>query len=276
VLEADLLHPGQLSEAVEESRPDEAYHLAALSSVRLSVEDPGEAFRVNTLGTRNLLEAIRQVRSRARILIVSSAEAYGVSASLPRPLHETDPLLPVTPYGASKAAAEALVCRYGTEHGLDLVRVRPFPHTGPRHGSQFVLPNWARQLTQAESGQQSPRLRVGNLDIRRDLTDVRDVVRAYVLALEQGETGAVYNVCSGRAHSLREVLELLLGLASLEVEVIVEAERVRLWDLPVLAGSPRAVQARTGWEPSIPLAKTLADLLTYWRSRVQNPPLPHR
>lgn len=259
--EADIVHDELLMGIVADVRPDQVYHLAAVSSVRRSLEDPGETFRVNSLGTRNLLEAIRRAGITPRILVVSSAEAYGASADLPRPLREDDPLLPVSPYGASKAAAETIACRYGEREGLPIVRVRPFPHTGPRHAPQFVFPDWARQLAEAEAGRRPPKLSVGNLDVRRDLSDVRDVVAAYVTALELGEAGSVYNVCAGRVYTLREVLEALIGLTHLEVEVVIEAERLRPQDLNVLAGSPEALHARTGWEASTPLARTLGDLL---------------
>jgi GDP-4-dehydro-6-deoxy-D-mannose reductase len=275
--EADIVHDEHLVEIVADVRPDQVYHLAAVSSVRRSVQDPGETFRVNTVGTRNLLEAIRRAEIRPRILIVSSAEAYGESAELPRPLREDDPLLPVSPYGASKAAAEAVACRYGDREGLPIVRVRPFPHTGPRHAPQFVFPDWARQLAEAEAGRRAPQLYAGNLDVRRDLSDVRDVVAAYVLALERGEAGAVYNVCGGRVYTLREVLQVLIGLTRLKVEVVIEPERLRPQDLNVLAGSPEALHARTGWEASIPLSRTLDDLLGHWRGQqrvgsVRHPP----
>lgn len=265
LIEVDLLEGSDLLRIVGESSPDRVFHLAAAASVRRSLEDPREAFQVNVLGTRNLLEAIRRAGIQPRILMVSSADAYGQSARLPRPLEEDDPLLPVSPYGASKAAAEAVASRYGKEYGLHVIRVRPFPHCGPRQTPQFVLPDWARQLAEIEIGRRPRRLLVGNLSVRRDLSDVRDVVRAYCLALESGESGAVYNVCSGRVHSLRAVLEMLIGLTGLEVEIMADSERLRPHDLDVLAGSPAAFRLRTGWEAVIPLERTLQDLLDFWR-----------
>ncbi len=268
IRETDIVDAERLVEAVAEIRPEQVYHLAAVSSVRHSLEDPAEAFRVNTVGTRNLLEAVRRAGIKPRILVVSSAEAYGDSANLGRPLQEEDPLLPVSPYGASKAAAEAVALRYVREFNLDIIRVRPFPHTGPRHSPQFVFPDWARQLAEAEAARRPPCLQVGNLDVRRDLSDVRDVVAAYVLALERGEAGAVYNICAGDVYSLLEVLEALIGLSRLKVEVITDPERLRPHDLPVLAGNPKALCTATGWTASIPLTRTLVDLLNYWRVQV--------
>lgn len=278
LVESDIVHGESLAEIVQETHPHQVYHLAAASSVRRSLEDPCQTFRVNVLGTRNLLDAIRRAGITPRILVVSSAEAYGESANLPRPLCEEDPLLPVSPYGASKAAAEAIASRYGREFNLEIIRVRPFPHTGPRQAPQFVFPDWARQLAEIEARRRPLRLQVGNLDIRRDLCDVRDVVVAYALALERGQPGAVYNVCNGRAYTLREVLDILIGLTSLPVEVVPERERLRPHDLQVLVGTPLALQSSTGWKASIALTQTLDDLLLYWRKRhVASSPLspPH-
>lgn len=268
VREANIVDGESLVAAISDIRPDWVYHLAAVSSVRQSLEDPAEAFQVNTVGTRNLLEAVRCIGITPRILVVSSAEAYGDSANLGRPLREEDPLLPVSPYGASKAAAEAVASRYVREFNLEIIRVRPFPHTGPRHSPQFVFPDWARQMAEAEDGRRPPHLHVGNLDVRRDISDVRDVVAAYQLALERGVAGAVYNVCSGRVYTLRDVLQVLTGLSRLEVEVRAEPERLRPQDLRVLVGTPQALHACTGWEAATPLRQTLEDLLTYWRSRL--------
>jgi GDP-4-dehydro-6-deoxy-D-mannose reductase len=272
VRETDIVDGEGLVAAIADIRPDRVYHLAALSSVRDSLEDPAETFQVNTVGTGNLLEAIRRVGVKPRVLVVSSAEAYGDSANLGRPLCEEDPLLPVSPYGASKAAAEAVAVRYVREFDLEVIRVRPFPHTGPRHSPQFAFPGWARQLAEIEADRRPRRLHVGNLEVRRDLSDVRDVVSAYLLALEHGKPGAVYNVCSGRVYSLREILEALINLTNLHVDVVPESERLRPQDLQVLAGSPQALHALTGWEATMPLNRTLADLLSYWRTRQGDSP----
>lgn len=267
LIEGDLLDRPLLMDVMKDVRPVEVYHLAALSSVRQSLEDPAATFGVNVQGTQALLDAALAAGSRPRILYVSSAEAYGESARSPRPLVEEDPLLPVTPYGTSKAAAEQVACRYGWERGLHIVRVRPFPHTGPRHATQFVYPDLARQLAEIRAGTREPALDVGNVEVRRDLTDVRDMVAAYVLAVERGEPGAVYNLCSGRTWALREVLDLLIALSGVRVRVSVRQERLRPQDLEVLAGDATAFRQRTGWCPGLPLERTLADLLAYWQER---------
>jgi len=273
LLAGDLLDRPRLAEIVAEVRPDEVYHLAALSSVRHSLEDPAATFSVNVLGTQNLFEALRAAGGRPRVLCVGSAEAYGESASLPRPLVEEDPLLPVTPYGTSKAAVEQVARRY-VERGLPVVRVRPFPHTGPRQSAQFVFPDIARQLAEIRRGARPPLLEVGNLQVRRDLTDVRDMAAAYLLAVERGEPGAVYNLCAGRAWALREVLARLVAESRLAVEVRVRRERLRAQDLEVLIGDPTAFRQRTGWQAAIPLARTMADLLAYWQARLEEEPVP--
>jgi GDP-4-dehydro-6-deoxy-D-mannose reductase len=272
LVEADIVQEEELVRVVADTRPEQVYHLAAASSVRQSVRDPGTTFQVNVLGTRNLLEGVRRTGITPRILIVSSAEAYGASANKGTPLREDDPLLPISPYGASKAAAEMLACSYWSHHRLPIIRVRPFPHTGPRHAPNFVFPDWARQLAEIEAGRRPPRLEVGNLEIQRDVSDVRDVVAAYVLALEKGEAGAVYNVCTGRAYTLREVVDALIGLTRLTVEVVVDPGRLRPIDIKVLAGTAQLIHACTGWTAASSLSRTLTNLLSYWRDQVRSSP----
>jgi len=266
----DLCDAPRLAAILGESRPEAIYHLAATSSVRHSLRRPTETFRVNVLGTGALLEAARYAGGRPRILLVGSAEAYGESARKPGPLTEEDPLLPVSPYGCSKAAAELLACRYVREFGLDIVRVRPFPHTGPRHARAFVFPDFAHQVAEIAAGRRPPRIEAGDLDIRRDVTDVADMVEAYLLALEKGEPGAVYNLCSERVVTLREVLERLAALAGTEVEIDVRPDRLRPHDIPNLSGSSRAFRHRTGWRPARPLDGTLADLLAHARAQLSS------
>jgi GDP-4-dehydro-6-deoxy-D-mannose reductase len=267
LVEADLRDPDRVRAAIEAARPDHIYHLAAESSVGQSLHDPRPAFRTNTFGTLHVLEAVRRAGPSARVLVVSSAEVYGESAARSHRIRETEPMRPVTPYGASKAAAEIIARRYAMEWGLKVVRARPFTHTGPRHDPRFAFSDWARQLVEIDAGRQTPRLRVGNLDICRDISDVRDVVKGYVRLLAHGQAGSVYNLCSGRGYLLHDVLDQLIGLTGVRVAVERDADRLRAQDIPALVGSPEALQATTGWEATIPLAQTLADLLAYWRQR---------
>ncbi len=271
LVEGDLCDERALRDAVRDCRPDEVYHLAAQSSVRRSLEDAALTFQVNVLGTQAVLEAACQGADRARVLCVGSADAYGESARVGRPLEEGDPLLPVSPYGSSKAAAEEVARRYGAERGLHVVRVRPFPHTGPRHSAQFVYPDLARQLCEIRAGRRPARIEIGHGEVRRDLSDARDVAEAYRLALERGEAGAVYNICSGRSISVREALRLMMDLSGISAEVVVQSERLRPHDLEKLEGSACALRARTGWAPRVPLETTLRDLLAYWEARAALP-----
>jgi GDP-4-dehydro-6-deoxy-D-mannose reductase len=266
--EADLGDLEGLVKLIEEVRPEQVYHLAAASSVRRSQENPGETFQVNVMGTWNLLEATRRAGVSPRILLVSSAEAYGESARLPRPTREEDALLPLTPYGASKAATELIATKYVESFGLDIVRVRPFPHTGPRHAAHFVFPDFAKQVAEIDAGLREPILHTGSLDVRRDITDVRDMVQAYWLALTGGERGGVYNLCSGMVYSLREVAQLLCSMISKPIRIATQAERLRPHDLAVLAGSNQRFRDRSGWTAAIPLARTLGDLVGYWKGRL--------
>jgi GDP-4-dehydro-6-deoxy-D-mannose reductase len=270
LVSADLRDAEPLRAALRDWQPEQIYHLAGQASVRRSMDDPAETFGTNVLGTQALFEAAARAPGRPRILLVSSADAYGSSGEGGRAVREEDPLLPLSPYASSKAAAEWLGRRYAQAAGLSIVRVRPFPHTGPRQSAQFVFANLARQAAEIRAGLRPARLVVGNLEARRDLGDVRDVVRAYLLALEQGEAGTAYNICTGQTASVREVLDMLLRLVGKPVEVAVEPERLRSSDLANLVGNGDAFRQRTGWAPAIPLAQTVRDLLAYWDACCQS------
>jgi GDP-4-dehydro-6-deoxy-D-mannose reductase len=267
LVEADLRDPDRIRGAIETALPEHIYHLAAESSVGQSLHDPRPAFRTNTFGTLHVLEAVRRAGLTARVLIVSSAEVYGESADRNHRIQETEPMRPLTPYGASKAAAEVIARRYAQEWGLTVVRARPFTHTGPRHDPRFAFSDWARQLVEIDAGRQAPRLRVGNLNVCRDISDVRDVVSGYIQLVAHGQAGAVYNLCSGRGYLLHDVLDQLIRLTGLQVTVERGADRLRAQDIPALIGSPEAARATIGWEATIPLSRTLADLVAYWRQQ---------
>ena len=215
-----------------------------------------------------LLEAVRSGAAAPRILAIGSADEYGLVSPHEAPLREDAPLRPASPYAVSKVAQGYLALQYALSPGLHVVRTRTFHHTGPRRGEQFAESSFARQLAEIEAGQRPPRLEVGNLEVVRDFTDVRDVVRAYWMLLDRGVPGEVYNVCSGRGVRLAELLERLIALSERRVEVHVDVSRLRPVDAPILIGDPGRLRAATGWEPGIPLERTLADLLDYWRERV--------
>jgi GDP-4-dehydro-6-deoxy-D-mannose reductase len=255
---ASYLHPYE---------PDVVYHLAGIAQVGRSWEAPQETFRVNASGTLEILEVVRGLERAPRVVLVSSAEVYGHGDA--SALTEDAPLLPVTPYAASKVAAEYLGVQAHLGHGLEVVRARPFNHVGPGQHETFVVSALARRIVEAERAG-TKEIRVGNLDTMRDFTDVRDVVRAYRLLALHGETGRAYNVCSGTSVSIASVLEELVGLAHGSVRAVIDASLLRPADVASLRGDASALFALTGWRPEIPLATTLADVLSEWRARLSD------
>jgi GDP-4-dehydro-6-deoxy-D-mannose reductase len=268
VLEADLNDPAAAAAVVDVVAPDRIVHLAGQSSVQLSWLDPAGTLRTNILGIVHILDAARRRGLHPAVLAVGSAEEYGLVDPSEIPLKETTPLRPSSPYAVSKVAQGALALLYGPAGGMRVVLTRTFHHTGPGRGEAFAESSFARQLAEVEKDLRPPVLHVGNLDAVRDYADVRDVVRAYWALLERGEAGGVYNVCSGRGRRIRELLDLLLAASGARVEVRVDPERLRPSDVPVLVGDPTRLRAATGWEPAIPLERTLRDLLEDWRDRI--------
>ncbi len=268
LIEGDIADAAATRRALEISRPDWVFHLAAQSFVPTSWTSPNETLDVNVRGQINLFEAARQLKMNPRIQIACSSEEYGLVHADELPIREENPLRPLSPYAVSKVTQDVLAYQYHQSYGIDTVRTRGFNHTGPRRGHVFVCSNFAHQVASIEAGLQDAVIRVGNLDAQRDFTDVRDMVRGYVLALEKGEPGGCYNICQGKAYRIREVLDLLLDMARLEVSVEEDPERMRPSDVPVLLGSAERFRERTGWEPRIPFEQTLRDLLDYWRDRL--------
>ena len=264
----DLTDGASLVRALRESRPDLVVHLAASTTVASSWSTPAEILEINVVGQARLLEALRTLELAPVVVIPGSAEVYGRVDPARCPLTEDEPFRPVSPYAVSKAAQDLMAFQYHATWGLPVIRMRPFNHTGPGRPDRFVASSFARQLAEMEAGLRPPELRVGNLDAVRDFTDVRDVVRAYWLAATRGEPGAAYHVCTGRPVAVREVLETLISLATVEPRVEVDPSRLRPADIPVLWGSAERLHRATGWEPRIPLERTLADLLEDWRRRL--------
>ncbi len=267
ILEADLTDPAAALAVVEEVRPDRIIHLAGQASVHLSWLDPAGTLRTNVLGIVHLLDAVRSRGLQPPVLVVGSAEEYGPVGPEEMPIREETPLRPASPYAVSKVAQGALALLYGPAGGLRVVLTRTFHHTGPGRGEAFAESSFARQIAEIEAGRQPPVLKVGNLEAVRDFADVRDVVRAYWMLLEKGASGAAYNVCSGRGRRIRDLLDLLLAASSAKVEVRVDPERLRPSDVPAQVGDPSRLRAATGWEPRVPLERTLLDLLDDWRAR---------
>ena len=239
------------------AEPVAVVHLAAGSSVGASWSDPGEAWRVNALGTVNVLEAVRTQAPDARVLVVSTGEVYGRAEEIPTT--EDAPVAPLSPYAASKAAAE-VAAGQAQRAGLDVVVARAFQHEGPGRDERFAVGSWSAQIVRAEEAGGGT-VQVGDLTARRDITDVRDVVRAYEALLDPSVPAGTYNVASGRAVEMQEVLDILVGLAACPIEVERDPERLRPAELPVLSGDASRLRAATGWAPTISLEQTLADTL---------------
>jgi GDP-4-dehydro-6-deoxy-D-mannose reductase len=264
-VETDVADGAALRRVMADVAPEAVYHLAAMTHVGESWEDPSQVLRVNVLGTAEILAAARAVGGGARVLVVSSAEVYGVVTPDQLPLGEDTPTAPASPYAASKLAAEAVALQAWRGYGQPVVIVRPFNHIGPGQSPNFFVPALAKRIVEARrSGARS--LRVGTLTTRRDFTDVRDVVTAYRLLVERGVPGEVYNVCSGRDVAMSEVAAHLLALAGAELTLETDPELVRPVDVPVLRGNPEHLREVTGWESVIPLATTLADVLASWEA----------
>jgi len=268
----DMRSGRDVARLVSEVRPDWIFHLAAVSSVRSSWHMRTETMETNVLGTHNLLEGVRLGAPGARILFVSSADVYGNSGSRGKALKEDAPFEIRSPYAYSKAAGEMLCGYYEKIEKIDIVIARPFPHTGPGQTEDFVCSDWARQIARIEKGDIAPVLNVGNLELHRDFSDVRDVVRAYMHLLRKGRRGGVYNVCSGRIIPLREILNFLVNEAFKDAPVSIEVDVVKLRkiDVPCQLGSHKKIAEETGWLPGIPIDQTLRDLLGYWRNKVRN------
>ncbi len=261
----DITDPPVVRKAMAAAAPDAVYHVAGLAHVGRSWDEPEEFFRVNAEGTMHVLEAARRCEPVPTVLIVSSAEVYGNVAPAQLPLDEDTPFRPVSPYAASKAAAELLGLQAHLGHGVPVIRVRPFNHAGPGQAGTFVVPALAARILQAQrDGDRA--LRVGNLSPRRDITDVRDVVRAYRLLIEHGEPGQVYNVCSGRDVAIEELVRRLLALAGADLEVEPDPALLRPADVPVLRGDRLRLRTATGWEPQFPLDDTLRAVLDSLRA----------
>jgi GDP-4-dehydro-6-deoxy-D-mannose reductase len=271
----DITDYSQVEKLFAGAGPEGVIHLAGQSSGGRSFRDPIEAFEANSAGTLHVLEAARRQEFRGPIVTVTSSESYG-RISLGRPVDESSPLRPVSPYGVSKAAADLTATLYAKAYGLRVIRARAFSHTGPGQQTFFVAPSWAEQIAQAEarsaSGEAGPFvLKVGNLEPVRDLGDVRDVAEAYLDILARGVVGEAYNVCTGRGIKLRDLIELFRGMAHVEIGIEEDPGRMRPTDIPYLVGSTKKIHRELGWKPRHTLEDTLTALLDDYRARVGVP-----
>jgi GDP-4-dehydro-6-deoxy-D-mannose reductase len=269
LIEADLRDYTSVHTALETARPDYIFHLAAQSFVPSSWTGPSETLTTNIIGQTNIFEAIRQLGLDPVVQIACSSEEYGLVHPDETPIKETNPLRPLSPYAVSKVGQDFLGYQYFQSYGLKAIRTRGFNHTGPRRGDVFVTSNFARQLALIEAGECEPVIRVGNLDAVRDFTDVRDMVRAYWLAVRRATPGEVYNIARGEGITIRELLDRLIALSTAEVTLEVDPDRLRPSDVEILVGDSSKFRAETGWEPQIPFEQTLSDTLEYWRERIR-------
>jgi GDP-4-dehydro-6-deoxy-D-mannose reductase len=262
----DLLDAIEVADAVDEAAPARIYHVAGAPVVATSWANAVPHLRTNVLGTHHLLEAVKHLDRPCRVLVVSSAQVYQISDE---PLDENAPLVPSNPYGLSKLAQDQLAQRACEEDGLDVVIARPFNHAGPRQSAAFAVSSFARQIARIEAGLMKPEIRVGNLDNRRDMTDVRDVVEAYDCLMEGAPAGRPYNICSGRAWKVGDWLEELLHFARVPVAITVDASLFRPNDVAIVQGDASRIRGELGWTPKIPVEQTLSDTLEWWRSETR-------
>ena len=296
----DIRDAHSVEAAIKQSEPDYIFHLAGQSLVPASWVSPVDTLETNVIGTVNLLEAVRRSERHPVIQIAGSSEEYGCPPRVPMrdeyirdrpvsseeledfeinsspdtrlvfklPITEDFPLLPLSPYGVSKIAEDLLGFQYHKSHGMKIVRTRAFNHSGPRRSESFVASNFAKQIAEIEKGKRNPVVKVGNLEVTRDFTDVRDMVRGYWLAASRGKYGEVYNICSGKARSIQSILDTLRMQSTAQFEIVKDKERMRPSDIPALQGSCSKFMRQTGWKPQISFSQTMGDLLDYWRGKI--------
>jgi GDP-4-dehydro-6-deoxy-D-mannose reductase len=268
MIDCDLRDYIATRRTIADVRPDFIFHLAAQSFVPTSWKAPVETVVTNMVGEINIFESLRELGLWSRVQIAGSSEEYGLVHEDEVPIKETNPLRPLSPYGVSKVGQDLLGYQYHMSYGLNIIRTRAFNHTGPRRGDVFVSSNFAKQIAMIEKGAKEPVIEVGNLDARRDFTDVRDMVKAYWLAVEKGVPGEVYNLGSGKDVTIRKMLDMLLEHSNMKIDVRQDPSRMRPSDVEILLADTTKFHELTGWVPEIPLEKTLGDLLDYWRERV--------
>ncbi len=266
--ELDLKDEITIRDMIAHVQPDHIYHLAAQASPRRSFALPWETLENNIRAQLNLTLACLELNLKSRMLVISSAEIYGTVRPEQQPLTEETPLRPNNPYAVSKVAQDMLALQYHLSHRLPILRVRPFNHFGPGQSEGFVAPDFAMQIARIEAGMQEAVIRVGNLSAERDFTDVRDMVRAYVLVMERGMPGEVYNVASGQTYSIRHLLDSLLHHSTHSINVQADPTRLMPVEIPVIRGDSSRLRAATGWQPAIPFDITARDVLDDCRHRV--------
>lgn len=262
----DLLDVEKTQEIISEVKPDIIFHLAALTSPAESFEKPAEVMVNNIESELSVFEGVRKTNlSNCKILITSSAEIYGMVDPSDLPIDENTPLKPTSPYAVSKVAQDFLGLQYHLSYKFDIVRIRPFNHFGPRQSPAFVVSSFAKKIAEIEKGLKDPVMSVGNLEAKRDFTDVRDIVKGYILLSEKGRPGEVYNIGFGKSHKISDILDKLLSLSDKKIDIKVDPALFRPSDIPDLYADNSKINKETGWEPKIQLEESLKDTLDYWR-----------
>ena len=269
ICDLDILAPEAIERLLEEQRPDYIFHLAAQSSVAVSWKNPGLTVDVNVKGSLNVLDAVRKLDYKPRVLLIGSGEEYGHVRENEVPVQEDNVLRPGNIYAATKACQNMIGAIYAQAYGMDVMMVRAFNHVGPNQSPIFVVADFCKQTAEIEAGLKEPVIKVGNLSARRDFSDVRDVVRAYVELMEKGKAGETYNVGSGNAVEIRKILDMILSRSKKEIRVEVGPSRMRPGDGPVNEADISKPKACTGWEQKITLEETIQDTLEYWRQKLK-------
>lgn len=261
----DLMEKQSVQEVVDKTKPDWVYHLAAIASPAQSFNEPELVITNNIIAQLNLLEAIRKAGINPRIIVISSAEVYGIVDPKNLPINEDSPLRPTNPYALSKLTQDFMGLQYAIAYKMNIIRVRPFNHIGPGQTDQFAVAAFAKKIAEIEKGKRDPVLPVGNLESKRDFTDVKDMIRAYILLMEKGKPGDVYNIGSGKSNRMSEILNTMLSLSSVKIKVETDPNLLRPSDNPELVCDSSKIESLTGWKPEISLNTTLKDILEYWR-----------
>ena len=264
LVKADIRDEHKIEELLVGKDYDEVYHLAAQSSVKLSFENPVETLSINVNGTLNILETISKMEKPPKTLVISSSEIYGQLKPDQVPVIEDSPLMPVNPYAVSKATVDLMSYQYYKAYNLPIYWARAFSHSGPGQKTVAVLSDWCFQAASIELGLRQPEIGVGNMDVTRDYTDVRDVVRAYIAILENGQPGKAYNVCSGKGYRLDDLLNIIVSFSSKKITIMPDPSRLRPVDIPILIGSPKRLMTDTGWKAETGIEQTMKDLFDYW------------
>lgn len=265
IFDLNILNPTAISELLEKVRPDFIFHLAAQSSIGFSWKNPGLTVDVNVIGSLNVLEAVRRLNYKPRVVLIGSGEEYGYINEDDVPIKETTKVYPGNIYAATKVCQNMMGSIYSFAYDIPIIMVRAFNHIGPKQSPLFVVSDFCKQVVEAEKGLCEPVMYVGNLNAQRDFTDVRDVVEAYALLAERGRSGETYNVGSGYALEIREVLEQILEQSQVPIEIKVDASKMRPSDVPIIKADISKIRREVGWFPKISLATTISDVLNYWR-----------